>query len=625
MKKITALLFYVLLSFVFSAALFSAENITIGNANIKCFLSPNDLRFGADIGDMDKTLTKNVIFNKPGFTHTSYLSIKYGGRVYIFGGKHGKKSILKKSKSSIISAWRIKKLSVIQSLLLTKAEGYNTAAALMIKYRFKNNGSNTIKIGARMLLDTELDTTFYFDNGDSLDKQLSFQNDNRPHSILFAKIKAKNQILAKLSVPIENNIQPNEIVASDWLSAYTNPLHFNLLKNIGFNYKNVLYEDAALSFYWDTLVIPAGKSLNISLLLSKAHYTKIDKNNVLLLLNTKVSPDKKHIITNCFLLNKTNSPLGPTILDFSFNKGIGAASTPEKIFFSSVEPNKKSLVSWRFTPKKYGLATGIFNFKTIISGKETTINKRMPFFLKPPYYEKLLYLKKKIKNNMQKIERLSSGFAKYPDIAFLKKQYTGIERNLELENYKNAFRLAKNADSLSRRLLKKAAARKKRFEKLTALSKKYQKNNDLGKLKDVYQELSLLKPNSPAILKLLRHVSELEQISQLYKSANDFMIYQSYDEAKDIYTAILNIDTNQPNALYNLGMCYFYKNKYDTAVKYYKSALRIDPHLYLAYHQLGIISIYDNSYDSAVFYLKKVLHLKPDYKKAQVLLNSIKE
>lgn len=128
--------------------------------------------------------------------------------------------------------------------------------------------------------------------------------------------------------------------------------------------------------------------------------------------------------------------------------------------------------------------------------------------------------------------------------------------------------------------------------------------------------LSQLKPQQ--VTKLKEEVAAVESlplsdsIPDLLTLANAYYYSGQYQDAKDIYDKILDLNPNDPVALYNRGITYDELERYDEALADYNRSLELRPDnpntLYNrgnTYHKLG-------KYDKALADFNRSLEFKPD-------------
>ena len=82
-------------------------------------------------------------------------------------------------------------------------------------------------------------------------------------------------------------------------------------------------------------------------------------------------------------------------------------------------------------------------------------------------------------------------------------------------------------------------------------------------------------------------------------------------------------NTENETALMEMGKFYFMNNKYDQAVAEFKKVLELNPNNAEAYYNIGLINETSNNTDEAKKMYSKVLSINPDYKTAREKLNRL--
>jgi len=105
----------------------------------------------------------------------------------------------------------------------------------------------------------------------------------------------------------------------------------------------------------------------------------------------------------------------------------------------------------------------------------------------------------------------------------------------------------------------------------------------------------------------------ISDLVQVLESAALFQVQiENLDNAKQLYSQILNFVPTHLDSNLNLGAICFQGNEVEAGINFLEKALEIDPDSYQAYSSLG--AIYKNIMtDTAIQYLERAIELKPDY------------
>ena len=103
------------------------------------------------------------------------------------------------------------------------------------------------------------------------------------------------------------------------------------------------------------------------------------------------------------------------------------------------------------------------------------------------------------------------------------------------------------------------------------------------------------------------------------KGINDFEFYLAWgitllraekiEEAKEKINKALDIDSNNSNALYRLGSCYYKEKNYEKAESLFKQAIIENPNNTLAIADLGMIYYDQNNYETAISTFFKAINI----------------
>lgn len=606
---------FIFLVFISILPLFSATGSvnSLKNRHISIFYSRQNTHFGMDIVEHNKK--SEFIFHKDG-NYSSYLTILRNKELYVFGAKPGK--LLKNSLENgvITSVWQQSNIRIVRRIALAPRAYYS-----VLSYKILNTGKKTQKLGIRLLLDTEFEShPFYLDNGVQVDTETKIYSDEFYRSIYMLQGDVIGQVTFIQS-------KPTYIVFSNWLKAFCNAGDFIVLPGKSYRYKDILYSDAAISVYWKDFSIAAGQAKTISLRIGGSNFVEKANRYMETFFNIAEPAGKKKILATAFLLNKTDTALGPTIISFDFDrdKRIGIKNNAEKIFFTEVPSKVPIFLVWNYDARRFGYYLYNFSAKSMVNGENLTLSARDKYNFVPQYYSKIIANNGYAAAKIKQVKELSKGFPSYSSLQDLTMQSYDIIRNLKDEKFKKAYILSRNAYSFADILYRKALKRKKRYRRLLNAAKRYKKGRNIDALKTVYNKLLNIKGgNDKHLLKMLLVINKMIQIRDLYKAANDFMLYNSYNQARDIYRSIAQLDPKEKKAYYNIGVIFLKENSFDSAAKYFDRVIRIDSKFSLAFYQLAVIAVYKGNKDSAKDYLLKALAIAPQFARARELLKSLK-
>ncbi|MFW5975055.1 MAG: tetratricopeptide repeat protein, partial [Bacteroidota bacterium] len=87
--------------------------------------------------------------------------------------------------------------------------------------------------------------------------------------------------------------------------------------------------------------------------------------------------------------------------------------------------------------------------------------------------------------------------------------------------------------------------------------------------------------------------------------------------AADYFNGALNIDPNNVNAMYLLGLHYQEQERYDKAVSAYQNIISVNPDYPHSYYNIGYIAlVYQDDYDKAIEYMQKAIDAQPAFYRA---------
>jgi len=93
---------------------------------------------------------------------------------------------------------------------------------------------------------------------------------------------------------------------------------------------------------------------------------------------------------------------------------------------------------------------------------------------------------------------------------------------------------------------------------------------------------------------------------------NDYYVLE-YDESINFFKRIIELDSENYRAHYNLGIAYFNLNRFEEALNSYKIALSIKPDHKHVYYNIGLLYEKTEKLDDAIEAYEKALEIDPNY------------
>lgn len=158
----------------------------------------------------------------------------------------------------------------------------------------------------------------------------------------------------------------------------------------------------------------------------------------------------------------------------------------------------------------------------------------------------------------------------------------------------------------------------------------YHKQGMLAKAEAIYSEVLAIEPDNANVLNLFglllcqnkQYEKATEYIEKAASLAPSAYLYTNLggiydrinrvDNAIDAYNKGLELENDNFNIIYGLGISHEKKNDYNTASIYYEKAKILQPNNHGLYSNLGICYIILDRPQEAINNLKKALELKPD-------------
>ena len=156
------------------------------------------------------------------------------------------------------------------------------------------------------------------------------------------------------------------------------------------------------------------------------------------------------------------------------------------------------------------------------------------------------------------------------------------------------------------------------LNKLLEKALKLKKEEKFEKAIEILEELMKQNPHSEEVKRQL--------ISVLF----DYGGYLSdvwtegYDKAVEYFKRIIELDTDNYRAWYNLGIAYFHIEKPEEALKSFNKALKIKPDYFYCYYNIGLLyEVVDKDYEKALLNYEKALSYNNNFMYALRAKNEI--
>jgi len=104
---------------------------------------------------------------------------------------------------------------------------------------------------------------------------------------------------------------------------------------------------------------------------------------------------------------------------------------------------------------------------------------------------------------------------------------------------------------------------------------------------------------------------------------NDYYVLE-YDESINFFKRIIELDSENYRAHYNLGIAYFNLNRFEEALNSYKIALSIKPDHKHVYYNIGLLYEKTENLESAIEAYEKALLIDPNYIYAMHSLKAVR-
>jgi len=115
----------------------------------------------------------------------------------------------------------------------------------------------------------------------------------------------------------------------------------------------------------------------------------------------------------------------------------------------------------------------------------------------------------------------------------------------------------------------------------------------------------------------------LSSIKELMDKGYKYFDDGKYNNALNVFLDVLDLETENVDALIQVGLCYRHLEQYHQAIEYYEKAIAIDPENSVAYNNIGYSYECQKDLDRAIEYYEKALEIDPSYDRAVVNLTNI--
>jgi len=104
---------------------------------------------------------------------------------------------------------------------------------------------------------------------------------------------------------------------------------------------------------------------------------------------------------------------------------------------------------------------------------------------------------------------------------------------------------------------------------------------------------------------------------------NDYYVLE-YDESINFFKRIIELDSENYKAHYNLGIAYFNLNRFEEALNSYKIALSIKPDHKHVYYNIGLLHEKSENLENAIEAYERALEIDPNYIYAMHSLKAVR-
>lgn len=117
---------------------------------------------------------------------------------------------------------------------------------------------------------------------------------------------------------------------------------------------------------------------------------------------------------------------------------------------------------------------------------------------------------------------------------------------------------------------------------------------------------------------------EPDNVNAMYLLGLHYQEQEKYDKAVSSYQNIIAVNPDYPHSYYNIGyIALVYQENYDKAIEYMNKAIEVQPAFYRAYYNLGYAHELKGDYQKAREAYKKSLQIMPNFEKAVAGMNRL--
>ena len=154
-------------------------------------------------------------------------------------------------------------------------------------------------------------------------------------------------------------------------------------------------------------------------------------------------------------------------------------------------------------------------------------------------------------------------------------------------------------------------------ENLMERAKDLVKNEEFEKAIKILEELHQQQPNIDVKNNLI------DALFAYGGYLNDYYVLE-YDESINFFKRIIELDSENYRAHYNLGIAFFNLNRFEEALNSYKIALSIKPDHKHVYYNIGLLHEKSENLENAIEAYERALEIDPNYIYAMHSLKAVR-
>jgi tetratricopeptide (TPR) repeat protein len=117
--------------------------------------------------------------------------------------------------------------------------------------------------------------------------------------------------------------------------------------------------------------------------------------------------------------------------------------------------------------------------------------------------------------------------------------------------------------------------------------------------------------------------SETLSVEPAFDQAGSLHVQSKFDQAEQLYRAILQVDPNHVGSLNNLGILCFQQGRYEDAVALTREVVRLRPELAVAHNTMGVALRHLGRLQEAEVSCREALRIAPEYAEAHNTLGDV--